>query len=203
MDKECKTGRAIFIHKYVEVRENLYYARPEDILRAVGVYCCDSYGSMLWSLRSEAAESFFKCWNTCVKLINQVPRNTFTYLVEDFLAKDQPSLRNQVLGRYGGFFQSLLKSPNQEARLLCNIVARDRNSNTADNMEFIKKLTKLSAWNLSSHRIKSELPVRTIPECEKWRIGLLDTLLSIGTKRHHLNIDSSRLSAMIDSLCST
>ena len=111
--------------------------------------------------------------------------------------------RNQVLGRYSGFFQSLLKSPSQEVRLLCNIVARDRNSNTADNLEYIRELTKLSAWNYSSHRIKSELPARTIPECEKWRIGLLDTLLSMRTKRHHIDIDSSRLSAMIDSLCST
>ena len=57
MDQDCKIRRAIFIQKSLEVREQLYYARPADVLKAVAVYCSDSYGSMLWSLRSEAAYS--------------------------------------------------------------------------------------------------------------------------------------------------
>ena len=203
MDKDCKTRRAIFIQKSLEVREKLHYARPVDILKAVSVYCCDSYGSMLWSLRSGEVESYFKSWNTCVKLLNNVPRNTFTYLVEDYFAKGQPTLRNQVLSRYCGFFHSLLNSQSQEVRLLCNMVARDRNSNTADNLKYIEELSKLSPWSYSGSKIKDNMPVKKTPECEKWRIGLLDTLLTMRTQKHHLNTDTSRLNAMIDSLCST
>ena len=39
------------------------------MLKKVQILCCDGYGSMLWDLRSDTAEQFFKSWNTCVKLV--------------------------------------------------------------------------------------------------------------------------------------
>ena len=134
----------MFIQKSVQVREQLHFADAGDLLKAVTAYCSDSYGSMLWSLQSDAAESYFKCWNTCVKLINHVPLSTFTYLVEGFFALDQVSLRNQVLGRYPGFFCSLLSSPSREVTILANIVSRDPSSNTAANLKYIQDLTQIS-----------------------------------------------------------
>ena len=135
--------------------------------------------------------------------MNKVPRSSFTYLVEDYFAKNQSSMRNQVLGRYHGFFHGLLKSPSQEVRLLCNMVARDPSSNTADNLSYIKEQSRLSIWKNSSVEIKHALPVRKPPECEQWRLGLLGSLLDMRDQQHLLAADSRRLSSMIDSLCST
>ena len=117
MDKDSQRARAKFINKTVEVREELSFARPEQIMRAIQILSTDAYGSMLWNLGSAGAESFFKSWNTCVKLVFGVPRNTYTYLVEDFLASGYTSLRNQILSRYPGFFRSLLGSPSKEVRV--------------------------------------------------------------------------------------
>ena len=78
-------------------------------MRAVQVYACDGYGSMLYDLASQSAESLFKSWNTCMKLICDVPRGTYTYLVENVLAKDFVPLRHQVYARYVNFFQGLFK----------------------------------------------------------------------------------------------
>ena len=103
------------------MREQLHFAHPDQVMRAIQIYCCDGYGSMLWSLSSDTAEQMFKSWNTCVKLALNFPRSTFTYLVEGFLAKDHISLRNQVLSRYPSFVQNLLSSPSKEIRLLANI----------------------------------------------------------------------------------
>jgi len=114
MDQDCLTKRARFIDRTVELRSQLDFALPEQVLQAVQVFCCDGYGSMLWSLNSATAEQYFKAWNTCVKLVYKVPRSTYTYLVEGFLATDYTSLRNQVLSRYLGFFQNLLASPSKE-----------------------------------------------------------------------------------------
>ena len=108
MEADCLRGRAKFISKSVEVRNHLRFAAPEHILHAIQVLCTDAYGSMLWSLDSDTAESFFKSWNTCVKLVYGVPRNTFTYLVEGYFAAGQTSLRNQILSRYSGFYRKLL-----------------------------------------------------------------------------------------------
>ena len=164
MDQDCRIKRAKFIDRTVELREQLHFAHPDQILKAIQVYCCDGYGSMLWSLSSDTAEQFFKAWNTCVKLVFNVPRSTFTYLVEGHFAKEHRSFRNQVLSRYPGFLQNLLSSPSKEIRLLANIVARDPQSTTCKNIKYIEQLTKLSPWDYSGHRIKQQLPVQEVPD---------------------------------------
>ena len=195
--------RAIFINKSIEVRKQLHYARPAQVMKGVSVYCFDGYGSMLWNLRSDSAESYFKCWNTCVKLVNSVPRSTYTYLVEGHFAKEDTTMRNQVLGRYTNFFNSLLKSPSQEVCVLANVVARDPGSNTADNLQYIKELTGLSSWSTPSGRIKASLPVLKVPEKEQWRIELLESLMKLRGEKKLGILDISRVTSMIDSLCST
>ena len=128
MDQDCRIKRAKFIDKTVEIRDQLGFAQPDQVLKAVEVYCCDSYGSMLWSLSSKVAEQYFKAWNTCVKLVFKIPRSTFTYLIEGYFARNHSSLRNQVLSRYPGFFQKLLHSPSREVQCLAHIVSRDPQS---------------------------------------------------------------------------
>ena len=55
----------------------------------------------------------------------------------------------------------------------------------------------------SSARIKVALPVKEVPEPEKWRLGLLDNLLKLKKERFMKVEDSKAICAMIDSLCST
>ena len=141
MGKDCQRARGTFIRKTIEVREQLSFAQPRQILQAIQLTCTDAYGSMLWDLSSDQAEQYFKSWNTCVKLTFSLPRNTFTYLVEGYLAADQTSLRNQVLSRYPGFYRNLLNSPSKEVRILARLVANDPRSNTCKNLRYLKELT--------------------------------------------------------------
>ena len=69
MEKDNQRARGRFINKTIELREELFFAHPEQIMQAVQVLCTDAYESMLWKLSSPEAESFFKSWNTCVKLV--------------------------------------------------------------------------------------------------------------------------------------
>ena len=69
MERDCKRARASFITKSLEVRNQLSFADPQIILKALQIFCSDVYGCMLWDLSSDAAESLFKCWNTNVKLV--------------------------------------------------------------------------------------------------------------------------------------
>ena len=55
----------------------------------------------------------------------------------------------------------------------------------------------------SSIRVKMALPVKEVPEAEKWRLGLLDSLLKMRQERYLRVEDSKALCAMMDSLCST
>ena len=117
------TRIARFINDSTEVREKFDFAYPQEVLKAIQVYCCDGYGSMLWALDSDTSESHFKSWNTAVKIVYNVPRSTFTYLVEGHLAAGFTSPPKQIMSRYPTFFQSLMNSPSREVALLARIVA--------------------------------------------------------------------------------
>ena len=99
---------------------------------------------MLWQLDAEPAQQYFQAWNTSVKLVHQVPRSTYTYLVEGYLAGGETSLRNQVLARVPGFLISLLQSPSAEVRFLSRVALADGGSVTSQNVRYVKKLTGLS-----------------------------------------------------------
>ena len=161
MEKDCHRARAGFIDRSVDIREQFSFAQPSQIVNMVQILCTDAYGSMLWDLQSNPAEQYFKCWNTAIKLVYGVPRNTYTYLVEGFLAKDQPSLRNQVLSRYPGFYRKLQSSPSKEVRMLVNMVSTDPRPNTCKNLRYLREKTGLEQPQCySSWKMKSTLPVQ-------------------------------------------
>ena len=106
MEKDCHRARGRFISNSIDVREKLSFAHPHLKMKAVQIMCMYAYGSMLWELGSQSAEQFFKCCNTCEILSFDVPRNTFTFLVEGFLGSDMRSMRNQIFSRYSGFIEN-------------------------------------------------------------------------------------------------
>ena len=124
--------------------------------------------------------------------------------MEGYFASGQTSLRNQVLSRYSGFFRNLLQSPSREVRLLARIVSGDPRSTTCVNLRYLKKLSGHDhpQW-YSSTRIRLALPVKEVPESEKWRLGLMTNLFKMKNERFLRVEDSKSISKMIDSLCST
>ena len=71
-------------------------------------------------------------------------------------------------------------------------------------MRYIRDITNHhKAEFLSSWRIREALPVKQVPQCEMWRIGLMTTLLSMRTDKYREVQDSKNICKMIDSLCST
>ena len=184
MEKDCQRARAKYINKTVEIREQLSFAKPQQIMQAIQVLSTDAYGSMLWDLGSAQAEQYFKCWNTCVKLVYAVPRSTLTYFVEGHFAAGQTSLRNQVLSRYSGFFRNLLQSSSREVRILARIVSSDPRSTTCVNLRYLQRLTGLDQPQMySSARVRLALPVKDVPELEKWRLGLMTNLFKMKSER--------------------
>ena len=204
MEKDRHRARGRFISNTIDVREKLSFAPPNLKMKAVQVMCIYAYGSMLWDLGSSSAEQFFKSWNTCVKLTFDVPRSTFTYLVEGFLVSDMASMRNQIMSRYAGFYRKLLNSPSREVRGLVRIVSDDPRSTTCTNMRLLREKTGMSQPQFFSlAKVKAALPVKAVPEAEKWRLGLLTNLFKLRSETYHRVEDTRTICAMIDALCST
>ena len=134
-----------------------------------------------------------------MKLIWGVPRNTYTYLVENVLAKDFISLRHQVYARYVNFFQGLFKSSSKEVRHLARIISRDVRSVTSKNVNLIATATGLSPWDFSKWRIQQKFTRTKVPANDEWRSGLLLKMLEIRTNA----LDKKNLDKQIESLCTT
>ena len=204
MEKDCQRAKSKYIAKSMDLKEDLGFATPEQQLKATQVYCFDAYGAMLWDLASPASEQFFKCWNTTVKLIYGIPRNTFTYLVEGWFSCNLSSLRTQILSRYPNFYRSLAGSVSREVRGLLKIVENDPRSVTYRNLKLLRDRTGLSKAELySSKKIRSVLPIRKVPESEAWRLGLLENLFILRSEKFAKVQDTKQVVAMITSLCNT
>ena len=88
--------------------------------------------------------------------------------------------------------------------MLVKMVEADPRSTTCQNLRYVRKLTNLdNAEHFSSWRIREELPSKSVPESEKWRLGLLTKLMAMKENRYMEVQDSKRITAMIESLCST
>ena len=203
METNARILKAKYIEKTIDIRETFSFAHPEQIMRAMDIFSSDCYGLMLHDLGSQSTESIFKAWNTAVKLTWNVPRDTYTYIVENLLGRNFQSLRNQIYSRYSRFFQSLLNSSSREVSFLANIVARDCQSVTAKNVKLVERAAGCSPWDYSTMRIKAGLKKPPAPENDEWRLPLLLKMLDHRRHEESLLHETENLSKMIDSLCNS
>ena len=89
-------------------------------------------------------------------------------------------------------------------RVLARMVSADPRSTTCRNLSYLREITGLAnvEW-YSSWRVRDSLPAMKVPEKERWRLGLLNSLLDMQSEKHLMVQDSKHICAMIDSLCST
>ena len=203
MDTDVRGKRAAFVTRSTEIRETFGFASPLEVLKAVKVYTCDFYGSMLWDLGGDQVKQLLNCWSTCVKIAWNVPRATHTYFVDHLLACDLSSARVDIMDRYLKFCRGLLKSPTREVLVMANISARDVRSTVGKNLHFISVESGKDPWNTSPGELKSVLTSQKteVPLQDKWRLEYLARLLG---ERGHLYYEckNTRMhSNLIDSLC--
>ena len=203
MDMDARRKRAQFIDKSSDIRDTFKFAHPKQIIKAVQVYASDAYGFMLYDLSSQASQSYLKSWNTFVKLAWDVPRDTYTYIVEDSLAENFVPLRKQIYSRYVKFFQNLFTSSSKEVRHIARIISHDARSTVFRNINFLQQISGLSPWDYSGWRILEKIGNASAPPNNEWRLSLLMKLLA--TRRQNLAAleDTNRLTCMINSLCNT
>ena len=206
MTTDIKIKRAKFIDKSTEIRETFSFADPVQILQAVNIYCCDHYGSMSWDLQSKIANQYFNSWSTCVKLAWEVPRDTHSYFL-DYLSGNLVAIKRDILGRYVGFYQSLLNSPSREVNILARIVFKDIRTTTARNLRFLEQETGGVTWPELPRKIKGRLQERqpVVPREDQWRVQYLGKLLEERDILRYEGLEGSKevelVQGLIDSLC--
>ena len=206
METDVREKTAGFITRSLLVREQFSFAHPMEVLRAVRVYCCDHYGSMLWDMQGDPVKKYFNSWKICIKLAWGVPRATHSYFL-DYLSGGLITVRRDIIARYVNFYRSLLASPCREVNILSRVVAKDIRSTTARNLQLVERESAGLTWAAPPSKVKEALAKGepAVPEADAWRIGYLGNLLE---KRDMLvyqgeeeSEEVGRTQELINSLC--
>ena len=95
-------------------------------------------------------------------------------------------------------------SPSKEVQVLAKIVASDPRSTTCQNLKYLSQKTSLVQPQFyNSEQVKAQLSVQHVPEAEKWRLGLLQSLIALRDEKLNRMENTMHTCAMIESLCST
>ena len=108
-----------------------------------------------------------------------------------------------VLSRYPAFYQHMLASPCTEVSVLAELFSKDARSTTAENLSYVSAITGLNCISADKLEVRSALPITEVPDNEKWRLGLLDSLLCERSSLESQGQDVKRVVSMIGSLCNT
>ena len=149
------------------------------------------------------AGQFYRSWNTCVKLVNGVPRSTHTYLVENFLAEGFLPVQTELFSRYMKFSRSLQTSTSKEVRLLASLVFKDIQSTTGKNLSVIQRLSGLNPSSVSPTAIRKVPMRKEVPELDLWRIPVLENWLNLRRELETGLEDTEYITILIDALCSS
>ena len=144
-----------------------------------------------------------RAWYPCVKLCHNVPRSTHTYLVENVLASEFTPIRTEIMARYGKFYSSLKKSISTEVQFMSRIVMTDVRSTTSRNLTVIRRETGINTLVVSARNVREAVPRREIPVNQFWRSSLLQKLLKQRREMDNQMVDTTLITGMIDSLCSS
>ena len=87
---------------------------------------------------------------------------------------------------------------------MARMVSKDPKSITYRNLKYLEQRSSLNKPELySSWRVKESLPVLKVPENEKWRLGMIRTLMKVKKQKYIDVEDMKQVCAMLDSLAST
>ena len=204
MEHDIKCRRAEFIGNSTEVREMFSFAQPNQILQAVRTYCCSMHNCMTWPLFSSAADQFFNCWSTCVKLAWRLDRATKTFFVDNLLAGGLPSLKTSVRACFSNFHQGVITSASLEVRVIACIAGSDLRSSTGSTLHNIALVTGSDPVREPARARQELLRLRhPVPAAESWRIPCLMKFLDVRHKQELLGEDTGEVEAIIRSLVTT
>ena len=203
MEQEARSKRMSFITDSTDIREMFAWAHPMQVLQATTVYSTSFYGSMLWNLYGEEANMVYRCWNTAAKLAWDLPRSTFTFLVDRVLTAELPSVRECLLTRYAMFLQGLYSSNSKELRILSSTASNDVRTTTGSNFAKLTNETNQDLRTCWKQSVKKEVSEIAVPKEEEWMAPLPARLLEERRTMFHAEEELKHLDSMIEMVCSS
>ena len=118
------------------------------------------YGSQLWDLFTREAARLEKTWNTSVRIMLDVPRNTHRFFIEQL--SEMKHIIFPLMKRFVNFVTSITLSKKCVLINMLEIVERDCRFTTGRNLRKIMLLlNKTNIKNISKDDLRATIPSRT------------------------------------------
>ena len=129
--------------------------------------------------------------------------STHTFLVDNLLAAEFYSVKQQLAGRYVNFVHGLLKSLSPEVKTVASMVARCARSTTGKNFMNIERETGLDPWRSKAWMVREQIQKTEVPTGDGWRVQYLAKLLQARMEMETKCQNVEQINLLIDSLCSS
>ena len=174
MTRDIRLKKVNFISKNFELLQEFYFAHPNTKLKTTVIYNYHFTGSPLWDLFCDEAKKLENSWNIYVRKAFDLPFTTHRYLIE--AVSNHPHLKRILIIRFMSFLKQIEHSSKIIPKQLLSLIWKDTRSITGSNIRGIRSLANWAPFNEISRRSIHELEYFSIPEEEKWRVGIVKEL---------------------------
>ena len=211
LEYDIGVKRAKYVENANALLQEFRWAHPAIMTKINEIYNSSIYGSNLYPLNSLNLDKLYKSFNTSIRAIWDLPRNTHRYIACNLTHRH---ISTAIISNKINFYRKLENSSKSAVRLLFNTVRDDKRTVTGANLSFITNIvTDLGLVKyeenvtMTDTRQFSRLHEYVmIPESEQHRLPVLHDLLSIRTQYAYFEDDQftiDDLNNMIEHICSS
>ena len=82
LSEDLMEKRAHYINRVNELNQKFYFANSSTKIKINNIFNSSFYGSQIWDLFSDEAIRLEKLWNISIRILLDIPRNTYRYFIE-------------------------------------------------------------------------------------------------------------------------
>ena len=209
LKEDVGSKRAKFIDNANSLLQEFRSAHPCIKSQINMIYNGSVYGGNLYELEGTMCKQLFNSFNVSIRTIWELPRQTHRYIVGELAGGHMMS--NMISNKIN-FYRRLESSHKVPVRLLFKLAARDLRTTTGKSLKLIQNVgIDLGLIGFDSDvlcidvkRFKSLHRQVSIPEDEKYRLGVLSDLLGLRTQFKYFKDDQfviEDIEDMIEDIC--
>ena len=200
MKKDMRIKRAKYIDKNNELCQEFYFAHPKSKLQANTIYNMHFTGSPLWDLFCREAEMIENTYNSSVRIMCNLPRETHRFYIEPLT--DSKHIKNILIKRFLSFIEQVKRSTKVIPKQIMKIVKHDSLSVTGSNLRNIMILLEKDTIEEISITDVDNIVYSAALEENMWKIDCVKELLDVIHGDTALeNFSIKEVQAMIEDLC--
>ena len=141
------------------------------ILKLYNIYCCSFYGSCIWDLSSQFVSKLYTAWNTAIRILYDVPRDTNRYLIESI--SQCLHVKTMLASRCVSFYETIEVSSKLCIKFLSNLCKNDLNTVLGRNLFCIANDCSVNPSDLSKMLVKKQMKYFDVPLEHEWKAPVL------------------------------